>query len=109
MVSDKEKHDRGFVAWAKILLDDVLLITGIRLFEFKTPDGKLDRQIRFPSRRIPVHLTDGEFVNVAICNTNDEEFRQHIIDCVFAAWDSHPRNPKNKTWKKKQTHSDDSF
>lgn len=100
MMAPRGNRSKKFVAWAKIVIDDVLLITGIKLFESKM-GNEVERYIRFPDKRIPLHLSEGENMSVAICNTMDEEFRKHITDTVFAAWDQHPRNPKN-SWKKKQ-------
>lgn len=79
--------------WAKILINDKLLITGIRLFE---DDNGNDRYIRFPDRQPPLHATGGTFVNIAVVNTKDEELRKHITEMVFQEYDKHPKNIKNK-------------
>ena len=94
------KVGQKFKCWAKIVLDEVLFITGIRLFENKQNDGSVERYIRFPDKQPSLHSTGGEFVSIAVVNTNDEELRKHIITAVFEEYDKHPKNPAN--WKKKE-------
>jgi len=84
-----------FCCWGKIVLDDVLLVTGIRLFENRQNDEVVDRYIRFPDRQPSLNSTGGEFVSIAVVNTNNEELRRHITEAVFEAYDKHPKNPKN--------------
>ena len=97
-LSFPHKISQKFKCWAKIVLDDVLLVVGIRLFEVKQGDV-VERYIRFPDRQPSLHSTLGEFVSIAVVNTNNEELRKHITDVVFEAYDIHPKNPKN--WQKK--------
>ena len=93
------KVGQKFKCWAKIVLDDLLLVTGIRLFENKQGEGA-ERYIRFPDRQPSLHTTGGEFVSIAVVNTNNEELRAQITEEVFAVYDKHPKNPAN--WKKKE-------
>lgn len=84
---------RKFKGWAKIVLDGKLMITGIRLFEDNTrTDGKNPRYVRFPDRQPSLNSTGGEYVSVAIVNTNDEGLRAEITDAIFAEYDKHPKN-----------------
>ena len=84
---------KKFKGWAKILIDGKLMITGIRLFEDTTrTDGKNPRYIRFPDRQPSLSSTGGEYVSVAVVNTNDEELRNEITNAIFAEYDKHPKN-----------------
>ena len=93
------KSGPKFCCWAKIVLDDVLLVTGIKLFENNRGDI-VDRYIRFPDRQPSLHTTGGEFVSIAVVNTSDEGLRNHITEAVFTEYDRHPKNPNN--WKKNE-------
>ena len=98
----KPQHGK-FKCWAKVVFEDVLLVTGIRLFENKQGDS-VERYIRFPDRQISLHSTGGEYVSVAIVNTNNEELRKHITEAVFTEYDKHQRNPAN--WKRREERSE---
>ena len=88
---------KKFKGWAKVLFDGKLMVTGIRLFEDTTrTDGKNPRYIRFPDRQPSLNSTGGEFVSIAVVNTNDEELRAHITDAVFAEYDKLPKVKKAK-------------
>jgi len=90
-----------FKCWAHVVFDDILYVSGIRLFEHRRRDGTLVEQyIRFPDRQPSLHSTGGTFVSIAIVNTDDEDLRKHITDSVFEAYDKHPKNPMN--WKNKE-------
>ena len=89
-----------FKCWAKVVFDELLLVTGIKLFENKEEGKAPDRYIRFPDRQPSLHSTGGEFVSVAVVNTNDEELRKHITEVVFEEFDKHPKNPAN--WRKRE-------
>lgn len=82
----KENYS-NFKGWAKIVLDDILMISGIQLFEY-IKDGNLVRYIRFPERNIDRNFTDGEKISIAIVNTNDPAFREMITNTVFDEYDS---------------------
>ena len=84
-----------FRCWARIVLDDVLMVSGIRLFERKTENG-IESNILFPDRVPPLHQTGGERVSIAIVNTTDPDLRNHIRDEIVKAYNTHPRNPKNR-------------
>ena len=85
--------NKKFKGWAKIVLDGVLMVTGIRLFEDTArTDGKSPRYIRFPDRQPSFNATGGEYVSVAVVNTNDEELRTEITNAIFAEYDKHPKN-----------------
>ena len=92
-----------FRAYAKVVFDNVLLVTGIMLFESKLPGGEIERFIRFPDRQPPLSTTGGEYVSIAVVNTTDEALRQNIIDTVFAEYDKHPKNPNNKRRVRKES------
>jgi len=84
---------KKFKGWAKIVLDGVLMVTGVRLFEDNTrTDGKSPRYIRFPDRQPSLNSTGGEYVSVAVVNTNDESLRTEITDAIFKEYDKHPKN-----------------
>lgn len=89
-----------FKCWAHVVFDDVLYVSGIRLFENKQ-GNEVERYIRFPDRQPSLHSTGGHFVSVAVVNTDNEELRDHITDVVFAAFDKHPKNPSNRKKDKK--------
>lgn len=83
---------KKFRGWAKIVIDGKLMISGIRLFEDTTrTDGKNPRYIRFPDRQPSLHATGGEYVSVAVVNTNDEELRNEFTDAIFAEYDKSPK------------------
>lgn len=85
-----------FKAWARIVIDDALMIVGIRLFEAPNASGDTHRYIRFPDNRLPLSATKGEYLAIPIVNTVDESFRKEIIRAVFDAYDKHPNNPANR-------------
>jgi hypothetical protein len=86
----------NFKCWAKIVINGSLLITGVRLFERRSREtGEIERYIRFPDRQLSLHATGGEYVSIAVVNTNDDAFRQYVTDTIFAEYDKHPRNPIN--------------
>lgn len=83
---------KKFKGYARIVLDGVLMVSGIRLFEdADRTDGKAARYIRFPDRQPSLNQTGGEFVSVAVVNTTDEELRANITNAVFQAYDNHPK------------------
>lgn len=90
--------------YARIVIDGSLMISGIRLFEdINRTDGKNPRYIRFPDRQPSLSSTGGEFVSVAVVNTNDDELRSHITEAVFNAYDNHPKfHPKAALTEPKQ-------
>lgn len=85
-----------FKAWAKIVIDDILMISGIRLFEDPNASSDINRYIRFPDCRPSLSVTKGQYVSIPIVNTVDESFRNEIISAVFDAYDKHPNNPANR-------------
>ena len=83
---------KKFKGYARIVLDGVLMVGGIRLFEdVGRTDGKAVRYIRFPDRQPSLNQTGGEFVSIAVVNTIDEELRANITNAVFQAYDNHPK------------------
>ena len=83
---NKSKNVR-FKGWAKIVIDDILLITGIRFYEDLNREDGPKRFILFPDRRPSLAATGGEIVSVAVVNTKDEELRRHITDSIFEMYD----------------------
>jgi hypothetical protein len=84
--------NRRFKGWAKIVLDEVLMIAGIRLYIGTNREtGEEVRYIRFPDRRPPLSSTDGEYVSVPIVNTQDPTLRNEIVNAVFDAYENHPK------------------
>ena len=72
-----------FKGWAKVVFDDLLLVTGIRFYEDKSSENGPKRFILFPDRRPSLASTGGEIVSIAVVNTKDEELRQHITDSIY--------------------------
>ena len=84
--------NRRFKGWARIVLDGVLMIAGIRLYigNDREPGDEI-RYIRFPDRRPPASQTDGEYVSVPLVNTQDPTLRNEIVNAVFDAYEQHPK------------------
>ena len=73
--------------WAKIVFNNMLLVSGIKLFEGSPEDGESSYYIRFPDVVPPLHETNGERIRVPIVNTNDKTFRKNITDAICAEYD----------------------
>ena len=84
--------NRRFKGWARIVLDDILMIAGVRLYIGTDREtGEEKRYIRFPDRRPPLSSTDGEFVSIPIVNTQDPTLRNEIVNAVFDAYENDPK------------------
>ena len=82
--------------YAKIIINDVILINGIRLFEDKSDPDNIKRFIRFPDHTPPLSQTKGQYISIAIVNVLDPEYRLELRDILFEAYDKHYKNPANR-------------
>lgn len=77
-------------AYAKIVLDKELIITGIKVI---VTDSK--RFLVFPEEKINPNKTRGEHVVVSLVNPITSELRQHITSTVFEKFDEDLRELSN--------------
>ena len=90
--------NRPLKGWAKIILNEVLMVSGIKVFVTKDRHtGEEVRFIRFPDRQPSLSSTGGEYVSVPIVNVVDPELRGEIEGAIFEAYDHHPKNLKKNT------------
>jgi DNA-binding cell septation regulator SpoVG len=78
-------------AYAKIILDEELIITGVKVIVTDTK-----RFIVFPEEKINPSKTRGEHVVVSLVNPITSGLRNHITETVFEKFDTDPFNPANK-------------
>ena len=90
----KAKPGSVFKGWAKVVFDDVLMVSGIRVFEKKDGD-KIVRYILFPDKVLSPNQTNGEYISIPVVNTNDQEFREYVTSTIFQEYDVAPNNPEN--------------
>lgn len=69
-------------AYAKIVLDKELIITGIKVIVTDTK-----RFLVFPEEKINPNKTRGEHVVVSLVNPITSDLRQHITNVVFQKFD----------------------
>lgn len=74
-------------AFAKVALDEQLLISGIRIIV--TPEKRF---LQFPERKIDRNITEGAEVNIPIVHPIRNDLREHITDEVFAVYDEEQAN-----------------
>ena len=86
----RTQHDK-VKAYAKIILDEELIITGVKVIVTDTK-----RFIVFPEERINPSRTRGEHIVVSLVNPIKSELRNHITDAVFDKFDNDSFNPANK-------------
>lgn len=88
---NRSAHDK-VKAYAKIILDGELIITGVKVIVTDTK-----KFIVFPEEKINPSKTRGEHVVVSLVNPITSELRNHITDTVFEKFYADPFNPINKT------------
>lgn len=84
---NKNTRNNKFKGWAKIVLDDVLMISGVRFYEDLESNKDQKRFILFPDRRPSLASTGGEFISIPVVNTTNEELRRDITDSIFNMYD----------------------
>lgn len=77
-------------AYAKIVLDKELIITGIKVIITDTK-----RFLVFPEEKINPNKTRGEHVVVSLVNPITSELRQHITAAVFEKYDEDVKELSN--------------
>ena len=87
---NRSSHDK-VKAYAKIILDEELIITGVKVIVTDTK-----RFIVFPEEKINPSKTRGEHIVVSLVNPIKSELRNHITESVFEKFDNDPFNPANK-------------
>lgn len=87
---NRSAHDK-VKAYAKIILDEELIITGVKVIVTDTK-----KFIVFPEEKINPSKTRGEHVVVSLVNPITSELRNHITDAVFEKFYADPFNPINK-------------
>lgn len=83
-----KSKDTRFKGWAKISIDGILQITGIRFYENFNPEtNERSRYFRFPEYQTNPNSTGGVRVGIPIVNAKDEEFRSKIATAIFTEYD----------------------
>jgi len=77
--------------WAKVTLDNELLITGIKVMIKDT-----NRFIIFPEETIDPNKTRGEKFTVSIVHPLTTELKNKIMNAVFAKYDENQANHKQQ-------------
>lgn len=82
----KAPQNRRMQCWANVILDDELIIKGIRVYETNV-NNEIRRWIKLPERQMPFSLTGGEIHNIPIVMTLSKEFFAHITNEIFKEFD----------------------
>ena len=81
-------NDSMFKGWAKISIDGILQVTGIRLYEsFNAETNERYRYFRFPEYQTNPNNTGGVRVGIPIVNAKDKEFRNKVATAIFTEYD----------------------
>jgi DNA-binding cell septation regulator SpoVG len=84
--TEKDRMPPDFKCWAKVTLDDIFVISEIKLFERENKEtNEIERFIRLPSHRFKVPT--GEFVHINIVSIRDDDIRLHITEEICKKYD----------------------
>lgn len=90
----KSSPNRRMLCWANVVLDDELIIKGIRVYEANNA-GESRRWIKFPERQIPFSLTGGEILNIPIVLSLTKDLLANITEEIFRHYEVDPRSNFN--------------
>ena len=102
-LSYPKKHSFKFRGWAKITLDDQLIISGVKFFEIPVQEGSTEdpkRYIKFPERRPSLENTNGQSVSIPIIDTVSDEFKEELVKAIFTEYDARPKRVLQKRFNK---------
>lgn len=92
-ISKKPSYFKG---WAKVTLDDALIIGSIRLLEEKGADGMISYKIQFPDRMIPNKKSENEKVTIPVVTVTDAKLRKDILEAIIDEYDEQMKAAKEK-------------
>ena len=98
-LSFPKKRSYTFKAWAKVTLDNQLVIAGIKLFEIREGENT-KRVLKFPERRPSLENTNGQTVVIPIVEPISEEFKTKLEEAIFAEYDARPKKVLQKRFNK---------
>lgn len=78
-------------AYAEIVLNDQLLIKGIKIVITNEK-----RYVVFPEEILDPTSTRGQHIVISYANPIKNELREHITQKIFEKFDVDPHNPKNR-------------
>ena len=92
----KPKANTKLKAFAKVILDNELIITSIKVMEKEENGNGIKRFIVFPEYELDRTITNGERVIISYVNPIVSSLREEITEAIFEVYDSDPYNPINK-------------
>ena len=99
-LSYPRKKSFKFRGWAKITLDDMLVITGIKFFESSVED-QVSRYIIFPEHQPAYEYTNGQTISIPLVSAS-EELRTKITEAIFEEYKKGPQRQTNKRFTQKE-------
>ena len=104
-LSYPRKKSFKFRGWAKVTLDDMLVIAGIKFFESMVED-QVSRYIIFPEHQPAFEYTNGQTVSIPLVSAS-EELREKITEAIFEEYKKRPqRQPREKRFTPKNQQED---
>lgn len=98
-LSYPKKRSYSFKAWAKVTIDDQLIIAGLKLFEIR--EGETTKRVlKFPERRPSLENTNGQTVVIPIVEVISDEFKTKLEEAVFTEFDARPKKVLQKRFNK---------
>ena len=75
----KKKRESNFKGWAKVTLDDILVISSVKFFEDIDEEGNPSYRILLPERLIPSSRGENEKTAIQVVNILSDELRNSIV------------------------------
>ena len=89
-LSYPRKKSFKFRGWAKVTLDGILVIAGIKFFE-ATVEDQVSRYIIFPEHQPAFEYTNGQTVSIPLVSAS-EELRSQITEAIFEEYKKRPQH-----------------
>lgn len=75
----RQKRESNFKGWAKVTLDDILVISSVKFFEDIDEEGNPSYRILLPERLIPSSRGENEKTAIQVVNILSDDLRNSIV------------------------------
>ena len=90
-ISKKPSYFKG---WAKVTLDDALVIGSIKLIEEKGQDGMITFKMQLPDRMIPSKKGDSEKITIPVVTITDAKLKKDILEAIIDEYEDQMKASK---------------
>lgn len=75
----RQKRESNFKGWAKVTLDDILVISSVKFFEDIDEEGNPSYRILLPERLIPSAKGENEKTAIQVVTILSDDLRHEIV------------------------------